>query len=118
MWKSPSHPDYPNILLFFLPKIDIMQELEQLYRVSCKIHLGPNLPFCRWIRISRKSLMTNRICQFAKNQTNVKIIRFGSKAIFATGSMVIKSGRFPFTGITGLLNLSFIENSMLISFIM
>jgi hypothetical protein len=32
-----------------------------------KLHLGSNLCFCLWIRISHKSPMANRICRFARN---------------------------------------------------
>ena len=50
--------------------------------VVAKLHLGPNLPFLRRIRISRKSPMANRICRFARNRTDAKIIKFGLQSEF------------------------------------
>ena len=42
----------------------------------------PNPRFLCWIRIFRKSPMTNRICRFAKNRTGFEIIEFGQRSEF------------------------------------
>ena len=51
-----------------------------------KLHLWPNSPFGRRIRISRKSPMADKICRFARNRTDAKIIKIGLQSEFCKGS--------------------------------
>ena len=84
--KVESVPSVVKIFKFNRPSIfttsGIKAFVEWPIEGVAKLHLGPNLRFWRRIRISRKSPMTNWICQFARNRTGDKIIKIGLQSEF------------------------------------